>query len=128
MSRNRSRVEPRPYVVAAGAPAFLPPPPEHLSPAMASWWREVTDIFELDQHDLLRLQTAAESWDRMVEARRAIAENGLTFTDPKGMLRSRPEIAIERDSRTSFLRALRELDLGGAVEAPRPPGLRGNRG
>ena len=34
------------------------------------------------------------------------------------MVRARPEIAIERDSRIGFLRGLRELDL--QVEPPSP--------
>ena len=57
---------------------------------------------------------------------------GLTFEDPHGCPKTRPEVAIERDSRLAFARLVRELDLD--VEAAgvegwgRPPALRSNRG
>ena len=43
--------------------------------------------------------------------------------------RSRPEIAIERDSRVAFARLIRELDLdtNSPAESSRPPALRSNR-
>jgi phage terminase small subunit len=74
------------------------------------------------------LTLAAEAWDRCQQAREALAKHGLTFEDRFGCPRSRPEIAVERDSRLAFARLLRELDLD--VEPPpdgsRPPGLRSN--
>jgi hypothetical protein len=63
----------------------------------------------------------------LTNARQAIERHGMSYTDDKGMIRSRPEVAIERDSRTGFMRAVRELDLGSDVEPPRPPALRSNR-
>lgn len=47
----------------------------------------------------------------MVVAREAISEHGMSYTDGKGMVRARPEVAICRDARTQFLRSLRELGL-----------------
>jgi len=75
------------------------------------------------------LQAACESWDAMQMARKAIREFGMTCTDARGVVRARPEVQIERDSKTSFRQLLRELDLD--LEAPasadfRPPGLRSN--
>ena len=62
--------------------------------------------------DERRLLTAcAESWDRLQQAREALAANGLTYLDRYGAPRSRPEVAIERDSRIAFARLLRQLDL-----------------
>src|SRR5687767_6248356 len=105
-------------------------PPEHLSEAMRSWWIVVLEGYDLDDHHLRLLEAAADSWDRMVQARDALAEHGLTFTDDRGTPKARPEVAIERDSRIAFARLVRELDLD---EAPppeprgRPPRLRSNR-
>jgi phage terminase small subunit len=95
----------------------LSPPPAHLQPSTQAWWLDIVASYEFQQHDLRTLQAAAEAWDRCQQARLALVEHGLTYEDPKGMVRARPEIAIERDSRTSYLRALRELKL----EPPQPP-------
>ncbi len=73
----------------------------------------------MEEHQLHILQAAAEAWDRKEQARLALIEHGLTYQDAKGMIRSRPEVQIERDSRIAFMRALRELRLD--VEPPKPP-------
>jgi phage terminase small subunit len=95
----------------------LPPPP-HLSEATQSWWTAVLRDSQIKPHQLRTLQAAAESWDLKERAREALAKHGLSYTDDKGMIRARPEVAIERDAKTSYLRALRELHLD--VEAPAP--------
>jgi phage terminase small subunit len=105
-------------------------PPEHLAPATAAWWRSVLSEYDLADHHLRLLQAASEAWDRCQQARIALAENGLVFTDPNGTPKARPEVAIERDSRVAFARCLRELDLDVAPPPEprgRPPGLRSNR-
>ena len=45
------------------------------------------------------------------KARAAIAQDGATYIDRFGAPRTRPEIAIERDSRQAFARLLAQLDL-----------------
>lgn len=59
----------------------------------------------VEQHQLQTLQAAAESWDRCQQARAALAE------------RARPRVAIERDSRISHLRSMREL--GFEIDPPK---------
>jgi P27 family predicted phage terminase small subunit len=98
----------------------LPSPPEHLQPSTKVWWNALVADYEFKPHDLQTLQAAAESWDRYQQARQALAEHGLTYVDSKGMIRARPECAIERDSRISYLRALRELHIE-PPERPRGP-------
>src|SRR5215218_3348300 len=105
-------------------------PPAYLSPEMRSWWLAVLRVYDLDDHHLHLLEAACGAWDRMMEARAALAEHGLIFVDDRGSPKARPEIPIERDSRIAFARLLRELDLD--VTPPpqprgRPPGLRSNR-
>lgn len=94
------------------------PPPDHLSEATKAWWRGIIERHNLEPHQLRTLQAAAESWDRYQQAREALAETGLSYVDSKDMIRARPEVAIERDARTSYLRALRELKLD--AEPPKP--------
>lgn len=119
-------------------PAKLPPaggyeapaPPSHLSDDAASWWRSVTAEYELEPHHLRLLQAAAEAWDRMQQARQALADHGsLTFTDGSGNIKLHPAEAIERNARTAFARLVRELDLdaGAPAERSRPPALHSNR-
>ena len=105
-------------------------PPAHLSAESSAWWGEVLRDYALEGHHLRLLQAACESWDRMQQARQALADHGgLTFTDERGVIRSHPCVAHERDARVSFARLVRELDLdcGAPAEAPRPPAITSNR-
>ncbi len=105
-----------------------PKPPAHLAAPTRRWWSAVVDEYVLDPHHVRLLTLAAESWDRAAQARRILADEGLTFEDRWGAPHPRPEVAIERDSRVAFARLLRELALD--VSAPddsRPPGLGGRR-
>ncbi len=105
-------------------------PPRHLNRATKKWFREVVAEWNLEEHHIRILIGACESWDRGVQAREVIAAEGLTYEDRFGAPRARPEVAIERDSRIAFLRAVRELDLD--KEPPTQPGrpraLSSNRG
>jgi phage terminase small subunit len=90
----------------------------------------VVKTYSLEPHHLHLLALACRAWDRAEQARQALAEAGtLTFQDDRGMVRARPEVAIERDARTGFARLLRELDLDTEVppSAGRPRALRSNR-
>ncbi len=100
--------------------------PEHLAKATGAWWAHVVAEWSLDEHHVRLLTFAAEAWDRAEQARRAIAEHGLVFTDRFGSPRARPEVAIERDSRIAFARLLRELDLHDETQAS-PLALRRRR-
>jgi phage terminase small subunit len=108
--------------------AAAPKPPEHLKPPTRKWFAGVVADYALEDHHVRLLTLAAEAWDRAQQAREALA-TGLTFNDRFGAPHARPEVAIERDSRTAFARLIRELDLD--VEAPpagvRPPAIRSNR-
>jgi phage terminase small subunit len=102
--------------------------PKHLRDDTATWFASVVKDFELDSHHLRLLTKACEAWDRSEHAREAIAKHGLTYLDRFGAPRSRPECAIERDSRLAFARLVREigLDVSPPTES-RPAPLRGNR-
>jgi phage terminase small subunit len=72
------------------------------------------------------LLLACEAWDRHLDARDAIKHHGASFVNKHGDVKARPEVAIERDSRIAFMRAVRELNLSeeSPDEAARPPPLR----
>lgn len=110
------------------ASAKLPPAPAHFRPETAAWWREVVQEFDLEPSHLRILRLAGEAWDAGQAARKSIAHHGCVYVDRFGAPRSRPEVAIERDSRISFARLMRELTLD--VDVPgddtnRPPTIRG---
>ena len=103
------------------------PAPPHLRPDTAAWWASVAGDYPLEPHQLRILTLAAEAWDRGVEAREAIAQGGSVYVDRFAQPRARPEVAIERDSRISFARLVRELalDVSAPGESRRPPRLGG---
>ena len=113
-------------VIPATEEADDPPPPTHLSALSKGWWREIVANFELEGHHLRVLQAAAEAFDRMAEARKLVKRHGVLIPDRYGVLKVNPACGVERDSRTSLLRAIRELDLD--VEPPKDkPRLSGRR-
>jgi len=133
---RRSRVDidspPPVRLVRPMAPLPVPDPPPHLSEAMRAWWRQVMGDYELEPHHVHLLEAACDAWDRTTQAREVLREEGLTVTTKSGCKRH-PCCDIERDSRLSFMRALRELDLDCPSPRPepdggwRPPTLRSNR-
>jgi phage terminase small subunit len=84
--------------------------------------------YELEPHHVHLLEAACTAWDRMTEARKVLAENGLSYEDTRGRHHPLPEVAIERDARISFARLLRDLGLDEATPSAeadtRPPLLR----
>ncbi len=92
--------------------------PERLRESTKRWYLEVLDTFVLDEHHVRLLASAAACWDTAEKAAEVIAEMGLTYDDRFGAPHARPEIAIERDCRSSFARFIRELGL----DVPNPEG------
>jgi phage terminase small subunit len=100
--------------------------PAHLAPRTRRWWASVVSEYELEPHHIRLLTLACESWDRGQQARAVLDLEGISYIDRFGAPRSRPEVAVERDSRIAFARLLRELDLDVETRPdPRPP--RGGR-
>ncbi|QNQ40050.1 hypothetical protein [Brucella intermedia] len=97
--------------------------PKHLRKPTQTWFKSVTDDFDLEPHHIKLLTLAAEAWDRAVAAREVIDAQGLTYLDRFDQPKARPEVAIERDSRIGFARLIRELALDGveSLETPRVP-------
>lgn len=98
-----------------------PRAPRHLSREARALWQDVVKEFDLERHHLAVLERACESLDRLRQAQAEIAADGITVTDRYGSPKAHPAIAIERDSRIAFLRAVRELGLDLEAPASRPP-------
>ena len=102
----------------------VPRAPAHLSKAARKWWSGVMESYEVEDHVIQTVTAAAEAWDRKEQARLILAKDGLTVECRDG-LKTHPCVAVERDARLAYLRAVRELCL--SAEDPdesRAPGLR----
>ncbi len=95
--------------------------PKHLRPETAAWYVTVCGEYQLEDHHRRLLRLAAEAWDRCQQARQALADNGMVYTDRFEAPRARPEVSIERDSRIAFSRMIRELGLDLAEPEIKPP-------
>lgn len=95
-------------------------PPQHLSLHMRRWVQSICDRYEIQEQHFKILVCAAEAWDRLQEARAVITRKGICYLDRFGAPRARPEICVERDSRTAFVRCLRELALENEAPDEKP--------
>ncbi len=104
-------------------------PPDSLSTAAKKWWRAIQSEFAIaDPGGLLVLTTALEAYDRMVEAKALIDEQGLTVLDRFEQRKPHPAVVIERDCRGQMLMALRHLSLDLEPLETRPGRPDGSRG
>ena len=102
-----------------------PKPPSHLSLAARKWWSGVLATYDIEDHLVPTVTAACEAWDRKEQARLILAKDGLTV-DCRDGKKTHPCVAVERDARLAYLRAVRELCL--STEEPdesRPPRFRG---
>jgi phage terminase small subunit len=101
--------------------------PKHLSDSSSELYLQLAEEYQLDRepHALEVLRLACEALDRCAQARKAIETDGPIVINRFGEKRTHPAVALERDSRTAALRALRELSLDGeASDDVRPPRVR----
>lgn len=98
--------------------------PEHLRPETAAWVRQVLSDYELESHHVKILIQAAETLDRIIEARETIEAEGAYFHDRFGQPKVHPAVDVERNGRIAFARLIRELNLSDEVTESRPPALK----
>ncbi len=98
-----------------------PSPPSGLSAEARKLWSDVLAEFELPAHAAKTLLIGCQTLDRLRQAQKVLADQGITIAGRQGP-RPHPAIAIERDSRVAYLRAMREIGLDIAEPAAiRPP-------
>jgi phage terminase small subunit len=88
-----------------------PPPPEYLSDASSKFWRDVTERFLLEAHELKLLEFACMALDRIEAGREAIAKDGPFIVGQRGRLVAHPATKVIKDSEDSFRLILGKLDL-----------------
>lgn len=98
--------------------------PRHLRAGTKKWIRQILDDYELESHHLKILISAAETWDRILQARERIQKEGAYYKDRWGCPKSHPALADERNNRVVFTRLLRELNLSEEPLDSRLPGLK----
>ena len=98
-------------------------PPKHLTPAAKKWWRTTASEFDLDAHHLHLLTLACEMLDRSADARSIVQTEGAIIRDRFNQSRENPAAKLERDSKITFARLLRELalDIEDPHDTTRPP-------
>jgi phage terminase small subunit len=101
-----------------------PRAPLHLSKKTREWWQRIVESYDFEDFELRLLTAAGEAWDRKEAARQAIEKQGLTYLDRFQQPATRPEVAIERDSRLAFFRCMRQLALSEEPPEDRPVPLK----
>jgi phage terminase small subunit len=91
-----------------------PDPPAHLSQVAAKFWRDITERYLLEAHELQLLCFACEALDAREVARLAIAKDGAFVKGQRGHLVAHPGVKTMKDSTETFRQILGRLDLKGA--------------
>ena len=102
---SATRARSAPHAAATTTPRALSQEAADLRDALAKEF----GIRDTEGRALLRI--VAESFDSMKEAQRLIDQHGAVTVDRFGQLRGNPACAILRDARSSYMRALRDLNL-----------------
>ncbi len=98
-----------------------PKPAAGLSDAARAWWKKLTDEYEFDTPDaVLILETVVQSFDRWQQAKALVDTEGPTVRDRFQQPKINPAVLVERDSKQTMLRALKQLGLD--VLPPGQPG------
>ena len=88
--------------------------PRHLKAEARSMWERLLADYQLeDAAAQALLRAACEAFQRAQEARRILDRDGAIVKDRFGQLKAHPAAAVERDSRTAMIAALRALRLEG---------------
>lgn len=94
----------------------IPFAPQHLRKETRTWWRNVAKEWALEDHEMRLLTLACETWDRILNIRERVEEDGTFIKSRLGELKPHPGLAEERRQKATFAKLLKELDL--EVEPP----------
>ena len=101
----------------------FPEAPGHLSEDSRRTWKELIENFDIsDPEGLDILRFGLEARDRATRAREEIDRQGMTMQDKWGQTKPHPLLPVERDARSSYLSALKQLGLEKDPARMRGPG------
>lgn len=99
--------------------------PRHLSSGAKRLWTELVREYGIaDAAGLAILTSGLEAFDRAKGAREQIKREGTTSRDRFGQLKPHPLLPVERDARSQFLLAMKQLqfDVEPLRDGPGRPG------
>jgi P27 family predicted phage terminase small subunit len=97
--------------------------PSNLSEEACNRWRKIIEEYEIeDAGSLDILHTGLEAFDLMRKAQAEIETDGLTFLDRFKQRKAHPLITTERDARSAYLAALKQLGLSNEIGGNASPG------
>lgn len=82
-----------------------------LKPATKKWINGIRKKFVLESHHDRLLVLAGCTWDRAIEARGQIQEEGSVVLDRFGQKKQHPAVQTENQAMLTFAKLLRELGL-----------------
>jgi P27 family predicted phage terminase small subunit len=86
--------------------------PKSLSSEAKAIWRKLVAEYQIeDEGGCQILQTGLEAYTRMRDAQKQIASDGITTVDRFGQTKAHPLLPVERDARSQWLAALKQLNL-----------------
>lgn len=85
-----------------------PKPPRGLRAPGRQLWVAVCDRFDMEPPEMILLASACAAADRAAEAKAIVDKDGVTIEGRYGP-RVHPAVAVERASRESMIRILKEL-------------------
>ncbi len=90
----------------------LPTAPKGLSAESKRWWKKLLSEYEIsDSGGRLLLEEMLRALDRLRGAQGILQAEGVVIEDRFGQKKTHPAVLVERDSRSQFLTALRNLNL-----------------
>jgi P27 family predicted phage terminase small subunit len=94
-----------------------PKVPKHFeNPERLLWKKILSEYLIADSAGLKLLETALEAHSRARKARETVDKEGMTTTDRFGQVKAHPLITVERDARSQFLLAMKQLNLDIPIE------------
>ena len=100
----------------------IPKAPNGLNSPGKRFWKKVLSEYDLQEsHDLERLAMACKCLDDLAEAEKRVKSDGMFVTNRYGNLVEHPGIKLVKDSRTLFIKIIREMCLDLTTGESRPP-------